>query len=113
MKESKCEKYLGDQIHCEGLAKSSEATVDKRYWITMSAILEISTIVQDFRVHVVGGLNTGLNLWEMAVIPMLLTNADTWHDISDNTVDKIDDLQNMLIRNLLQTPRSTPKPALS
>ena len=89
IKEEQFEKYLGDQIHSDGLKQSTATTIDKRYWIAMSAVLEISAILDDFRVHIPGGINSALNLWELAVIPMLLNNADTWDIISDDTVKKM------------------------
>ena len=112
IKEKSDEKYLGEYIHSEGLSKSIDFTVQKRYWLTLSAIMEIKTILNDYRIHVPGGINTGIMLWELAVIPMILNNADTWNDIDSVTLKKLEDLQNMLIRYLFNTPRSSPIPAL-
>ena len=111
MKERTHEKYLGEHIHSEGLAETINFTVQQRYLLTVSAIMEIKTIINDYRIHVPGGLNTGIMLWELAVIPMILNNADTWNDISTVTTNKLESLQNMLIRFLLDSPRSTPIPA--
>ena len=85
-KEKVSEKYLGDHIHSEGPTKSTELTVDKRYWPTVSATMEIRTILEDYRANVVAGANTGILLWEQAVIPMLLNSAGTWDQVSDATI---------------------------
>ena len=51
-------------------------------------------------------------MWELAVIPMILNNAETWHQINKESLGILNDLQNTMYRYLLQTPRSTPIPAL-
>ena len=74
--------------------------------------MEIKTIVNDYRIQKRGGLNTGILPWEVAVIPMLLNNAGTWNNINEKSIRKLNNLQNLLIRNIFATPRSTPTPAL-
>ena len=113
IKEKHFDKYLGDQKHTDGIAASVAKTVNDRFWRVMSAILEIKTIIEDNRVHIVGGIMSGVNIWELAVIPAMLNNSETWDEIDKDTMDKLNDLQNTVLRYLLQTPRSTPIPALS
>ena len=112
-KEKLSEKYLGDHIHSEGLAKSAALTVEKRYWPTVSASLEIRTILEDYRVNVCGGANTGITIFESAVIPMLFNSSETWDQIDEATVQKLDKLQNKVIQYIFCTPRSTPQPILN
>ena len=81
VKEKTSEKYLGDHIHSDGPSRSAEVTVEKRYWPTVSALLEIRTILEDYRANVVGGANTGIMIFEMAVIPMLMNSAETWDQV--------------------------------
>ena len=69
-------KYLGDQLCGLGLAESVAATVDKRRGLVIRTIFEIRTVIDDCRSHVAGGLTSGLDIWEMAVIPMLTNNAE-------------------------------------
>ena len=78
----------------------------------MSSILEIKTIVEDYRNKHKGGIMTGINLWEMSVIPSLLNNCGTWNSVDIETMKKLNNLQNTLLRYLLSTPRSTPIPSL-
>ena len=42
----------------------------------------------------------------------LLNNCETWIDINEETVNKLEDLQFTMYRTLLSTPKSTPPPAL-
>ena len=111
--ENKSEKYLGDYLHNKGSQSSIHETVDKRYWRTVSAILETKTVIEDYRSQHIGGLLIGIDIWELAILPMLINNSGTWDLISTETNKKLNSLQNMLLRYLLQTPRSTPKPALT
>ena len=50
----------------------------------------------------------GLEIWELALIPAILNNAETWVHISKKSTDMLEDLQCMMFRYLLGTPRSTP-----
>ena len=113
VKERTSEKYLGEQIHSEGLKKSVEDTVNKRYWRAISAVMEIRTILNDCRIHKVGGANAGISLWEGAVIPMVLNNAGVWTDIGQDTIDKLNKIRNVFLCHLLATPRTTPLPMLN
>ena len=56
-----------------------------------------------------------LSLWKGPKLKQtsVFNNADTWSDISSETIKKLDGLQNMMIRYLFDTPRTTPTPSLS
>ena len=58
--------------------------------------------------QIVGGALAGLEIWEIALIPSILTNADTWMEIDKNSIDILEDLPNFIYRCLLATPKSTP-----
>ena len=105
MKEKVKEKYLEDLIHSDGNLASVQATVNDRYGRILVGTFEI-------RSKQVGGIKAGIQLWETAYIPSLLNNCKTWVEISDDTLTKLEELQNKLFRNLLNVPRTTPKPAL-
>ena len=102
------EKYLGDFICSEGLAKSVEETVTKRYGRALKAITEIKSVVEDFRANLLGGLNLGLQIWESALLPSLIHNSDTWFSMNTSTLQKLENLQNIFLRNLFAVPTSTP-----
>ena len=111
--EKDSEKYLGDYLHNKGSQESINFTIKGRQWRVTSVILEIKTIIEDCRTHHIGGLLTGVQLWELAILPMLLNNAGTWDEISKVSEEKLDDFQNTLLRYLLNTPRTTPIPSLA
>ena len=75
MKEADHEKYLGDYISGLGSAETAFITVTKRHRKAMNAIFEIKAVIEDCRINVVGGLITGLEILEVAVIPYLLNNC--------------------------------------
>ena len=89
------------------------ATIKERKGRVTASIFEIKAILEDIRMGAVGGMKGGLQLWEMAVIPMLLNNADMWTDISNEAEVELDKLQNLFLTVLFAVPRSTPKPILN
>ena len=48
----------------------------------------------------------------MAILPSLLNNADVWISINEQTVNRLENLQNMMYRRLFAVPNSTPTPML-
>lgn len=112
MKEVKEEKYLGDYISTEGLAKSTYSTINKRSKKVMNALTEIRAVIEDSRAQVNGGIVSGLEIWEIAVIPYLLNNCETWCEMDKETTQMLDNIQNEFLRNLLDTPRTCPTPSL-
>ena len=85
-KEKQSEKYLDDMIDGRGLSESIAATIEERHGRIFSSVLEIRTILEDYRSSQAGGILAGLMLWEMAVIPSLLNNSDTWICLEDDSI---------------------------
>ena len=54
-----------------------------------------------------------LDFWKLSVLPMLLNNTGTWTEISDDSIELLEELQNMFVRSLMHLPVSTPKPVLT
>ena len=108
IKEKEKYKYLGDIIHKDGLSASADATVKAREGRTTSVIIEIKSILDDCRLQIIGGALAGVDIWELAVIPSILTNAETWVHISDKTVTILEDIQIFMFRCLLGIPKTTP-----
>ena len=63
--------------------------------------------------HKLVKISCGLDIFNMAILPVLLYNSETWLEIDDTTIDRLDRLQLILLRNLFAVPSSTPIPALS
>ena len=114
MKQKKQEKYLGDLLHSDGLAASVKATVEARAAELKSRAVrvEVHAIIEDCRSNCLGGMEVGLEVYELAYIPALLNNAQSWIEIDKTTMDKLEDLQCNFLRILFSTPASTPRAAL-
>ena len=91
-KEKKQEKWLGDQFTEDGLSASVTATIKQRSGRAKAAIFEVKGIVEDYRMHVAGGLTGAFEIWEMVIVQALLNNSETWLDISNE--DEITILSN-------------------
>ena len=64
-------KYLGDMI-AGSLALSVTSTIKDRESKVRGAMLEAKVLVEDFRAQAMGGILSGLDLWEAAILPTLL-----------------------------------------
>ena len=111
-KISTSEKYLGDMIDSNGLAQSVHATVLKRKGQVVKSIIECRAVIDDFRASTIGGIVTGMEIWELAIIPFLMYNCETWTEIDKSTMDMLNSMQFMFLRYLLATPKTCPIPAL-
>ena len=100
------EKYLGDYLHSLGLSKYVEVTVKKRYGKCIKSVLELNSVINDFRMHCLGGINVGLDIFHMAILPVLLNNLATWVMMDKVTINKIENYQHILQRCLLGVPNS-------
>ena len=93
-KRKRKEKWLGDIFHKMGLAVSVQETIIERTPRTKAAMFEIKGIIEDFRSQSIGGTVGAFDLWELSVIPMLLNNAGTWTEISEESIEMLENLQN-------------------
>jgi hypothetical protein len=63
--------------------------------------------------HSLGGIKVGMEIFNLAILPQLLYNSDTWFEITDQTLNRLESLQRILLRCLLCVPNSTLVAALS
>ena len=112
MKQKVNDKYLGDYLHCHGTEASVSCTISNRQGRTSLSIIESRAIIDDCRINTVGGLMAGIDIWEMAVLPSLLNNCQTWVNISETSIKNLENLQNDMYRTLLAVPRTSPLPSL-
>ena len=112
VKNKKQQKYLGDIIHEDGPAASHFATVVERRGRTTAAIFELKSVLEDIRLEAAGGLIAGLDIFEMAIIPMLLNNTGAWSDMDEKTLKELEKLQTLFLTVLLAVPASVAGPAL-
>ena len=100
--------YLGMVVHEGGAGASAAATVNKRVGRVKQLIFEIKAVLEDCRLETVGGLISGLDLWEMMVLPYLYFSSECWTDISKETMKKLTDLHLLFYRSLLASGRGAP-----
>ena len=101
MKVQSTGKFLGDQIG-KSVSDSVTATINKRKGTTLLAINDITTIVNDARANVIGGIKLAIDIWELAIIPFLLNNGGTWTGIDSKGMEILDDLQKTFMKRLLK-----------
>ena len=111
-KEKTADKWLGDIFHQGGLAESVVATIKDRTPKIKAACYEAAAIVEDWRSQCVGGFCSAIDLFELAILPSLLYNADTWVEIPKVAEEMLENLQLFFIRLVLRLPQGTPKIAL-
>ena len=52
-------------------------------------------------------------MYNLAVVPIMLSNAGTWDELNTKSIVKLNDIQNTLLRYLLLTPRTTATCAMN
>ena len=109
MKQEEHAKYLGDWLSCLGLSASVDTTLMKRKGLVVKSIYEIRSVVDDCRSQVCGGLTAGLDIWELAVLPMLLYNAECWQE---ETTQHLENLQKKFYKCLFAVGSGCPTTAL-
>ena len=107
------EKYLGDYLHSFGLAKSVEVTVVKSYGKCLKSVIELKSMIEDYRMHSLGGISSGLDIFNMAILPVMLNNSAIWIMMNKKSINKLENLQHILQRCLLGAANSTPLVAMS
>ena len=78
----------------------------------IGAIFEIQSVLEDLRLHALGGMSSGLLIWQLAVIPSLLNNAGTWTEMDMETLKELDKLEALFLSVLLAVPLSAPRASL-
>ena len=79
-------------------AQSVHETVNKRKGQVIKSIIECRAVIDDFRASSIGGIVTGIEIWEVAIIPFLLYNSETWTEIKKDTITLLNGLQFKFLR---------------
>ena len=75
-------------------------------------IFEVKSVIEDCRNRSPGGFLTALQIWEGACIPYLFTASEMWLEMPKAALDILNSLQELFLRTMLRTPRTTPLVAL-
>ena len=111
-KEKIADKWLGDIFHQGGLADCVIATIKDREPKVRAACYEAAAIVDDWRSQCVGGFCSAIDLFELAILPSLLYNSDTWVQMPKVAEEMLENIQLFFVRLVLRVPPGTPKIAL-
>ena len=63
--------------------------------------------------HSLGGIKAGIDIFNLAILPKLIYNSDTWTEMNDKAIKRLENLQNTFLRCIFSVPTSTPKAALN
>ena len=99
-------------LHEDGLTASVAATVEDRTGRFKGATFEVRSIVEDFSMQTLGGMEVAKILLERALLSSLLYGASTWLGVDTRTEDKCDELLYMYWRVMFSVPDGTPKISL-
>ena len=105
--------YLGDTLAAAGgLEAGAEATVAKRVARAQGAMFEAKSLVQDYRLQAIGGMEGAWDIWNSGICPSVLANCGSWVKISKTALGQLEDCQNQYLRMVCTCPPSTSLPAL-
>ena len=104
MKESKQEKYMGDQLHSSGKIK---ATIDDRTAKGYGIVSDILAILDEIPLGTYR-LDIGLKLRQAKFINGILFNSEGWHGITDDDVRVLEKVDEALIRALIKGHAKVP-----
>ena len=106
-------KHLGEFIHQGGNNKSILSTIEHRRGRVTKSIFEIAAVLKDVRMESIGGILCGITIWEMAVLPYLLNNSETWENMEDDCIQELEKLQTLFMSVLWEVPVTCARPALT
>ena len=100
--------YLGDIISCDG---KNTKNIDKRLSKGMGIVTQIMNLLEvisfgQFYIEI------ALLLRESLFINGILYNAEVWYGVTKTEIQKLEELDRLLLRRILKAPISTPKEAL-
>ena len=104
MESVESEEYLGDIIATNG--KNTE-NIANRVAKGMGIISQIMDLLKN--------VNFGIHYFEIATtlreamfINGILTNCEVWHNLSESEIRRLEELDRLLLRKILQLPSSCP-----
>ena len=113
VRQKESDVYLGDELTAaRGLEASTEATVAKRVARAQGAMFEAKSLIQDFRMQAIGGMEGAWDLWNHGICPSILANCGSWVKLSKKALGLLEECQNQYLRMTYSCPSSTPVPAL-
>ena len=110
MHETNALKYLGDYLSFD-LEDSVFQTITKRVGIVKQTTLEIRSVIEDSRADNLGPISLAFDIWEQAIVPMLLLNSESWLKISKKSMKVLDNLFHEFCQKIFRVGSGCPKPS--
>ena len=76
LKEKYADKWLGSMLSPQGIKESTIATIKERTIRILNIIHETIAIIEDSRMHRLGALRSIKEIWEIVILPALLSNSE-------------------------------------
>ena len=108
MRETNSLKYLGDYLGFD-LETSVYQTIVKRVGIVKQTTIEIRAVIEDTRADKLGPISLAFDIWEQAILPMLLLNSETWMMISKKSLNILDNLFHNFCQKIFRVGSGCPK----
>ena len=105
------ETYLGDQL-TNNPSESFFKTIQQKKGLTMILLQEFRVTIDDVKSHCLGGLKTGIEIWNLAVVPFLFNNCEIWVDIPKKAINLLNHLQYSFLVSLFGSSSGCPTPIL-
>ena len=84
----------------------------KRVARAQGAMFEAKSLIQDFRMQALGGMEGAWDLWNSGICASVLANCGSWVKLTKKAVGQLEECQNQYLRMIYSCPPSTPLPAL-
>ena len=89
-----------------------EATINSRLEKVHGRMLKAKAMMEDFKLQAIAGMEGAWILWERAIIQTLLSGCGGWIGIGKKTYEKLDGIQNDILKMINSCNPTTPKPLL-
>ena len=108
MENTEEQKYLGFLVSSSG---NNKKHIAEKRGKGLGIVKQISAILEN--------ITFGYHKYKVAVllrnslfINSILSNAEVWYSVSTSEIEQLEEIDEMLLRNILSAPRSTPRPLL-
>ena len=99
------ETYLGDIVCSSG---SNDRNIENRYNQGIGSVGQIMTILNQVSLgHYY--VEIGLAMRDTILISKLVFNSEVWYNVKDKQISKLEQIDQMFFRKLLNLPRSAPR----
>ena len=92
----------------KSVTESTSASIRKKVGKTKQLIYEIKAVIEDCRNNIPGAAFTGIQIFEMPVLPYLYSGSENWIELDSNCLKILSDLHIPFYRLLCGAAHSCP-----